>query len=204
MLSFDILLFQFARGFAGLSSMLDWLFVLLAQHLTYVIVIAALVIIFRSAPWQRRAWVFLATALTVILSRGIIASLFHQFVERPRPFVAFGFDPLVAVSEAERLASFPSGHMAFLFAIAFVLFYSNRKTGWWFVGLSLVVGVARVIAGVHYPSDVIGGILIALISAFVVHTLIKQFAPAEVRPVVGEGMLPGEQREDEKQETPAL
>lgn len=203
MLSFDIFLFQFARGFAGLSGMLDWMFMLLAQHLTYVIVIAALVVIVRQRPWQRRAWVFLATALTVILSRGIIASLFHQFVERPRPFVTFGFDPLVAVSEAERLASFPSGHMAFLFAIAFVLFYSNRKTGWWFVGLSFVVGVARVVAGVHYPSDIIGGILVALLSAFVVHTLIKQFAPTVVRPVVEEKEPPSEPTLEETT-TPAL
>lgn len=183
MLSLDIFLFQAARGFAGLSSMIDWVYMLLAQYLPYALVVAALIVIFRSAPWRQQVWLFLAATLTIILSRGIIVSLFHQFIERPRPFVAFGFDPLVAVSEAERLASFPSGHAALLFAIAFVLLFSNRRAGWWFFGLSLLNGIARVIAGVHYPSDIVGGIIVALISAFAIHVLVRNYAPKEIRSI---------------------
>jgi|WetSurMetagenome_2_1015567.scaffolds.fasta_scaffold286213_1 undecaprenyl-diphosphatase len=203
MLSLDVLLFGVARNLAGLSSMSDWVVTLLAQYLPYAIVIAALAVVLKAAPWQRRLWLLIATALTAILSRGIIASLFHQFIERPRPFVALGFDPLAAVSEASRLASFPSGHMAFLFAIAFVLFYSNRRVGWWFIGLSLVNGIARIVAGVHYPNDVVGGILIALISALAIHSLIRKFAPKEVRPVVEEKAPPIEPTLEENK-PPAL
>ena len=174
---FDTEIVQALHGIAVQFGLLTWVVVLAATYLPYILGVAALVVIFRERPWRKAIWLFLAVGLTAILSRGLITSLLHQFVERARPFVALGFDPLVTVSASERLASFPSGHAAFFFAIAFVLFYSNRRTGWWFVGFSVLNGLARVAAGVHYPSDVLGGIIIALASAYAVHLLIRRFAP---------------------------
>lgn len=180
MLPLDNNLFVLLHSLAGRSGLLDWLFVFLASWLPWLFVVAAVIVIVRSRPWRRGLWLTLGIGLTLILSRGIIASLLHELVARSRPFAALSFEPLISVSPE---GSFPSGHAAAFFAIAFVLLYANRKRGWWFVGLAALMSTARVIAGVHYPSDVVAGALVALASAFAVHILIKRYAPEEMKPL---------------------
>ena len=77
----------------------------------------------------------------------------------------------------------PSGHATFFFALAFAIFYflkydkrnaaAKRKWNWLFMGGAVIMGVARVFAGVHWPSDILAGAVIGFLSVF----LIKKILP---------------------------
>jgi undecaprenyl-diphosphatase len=67
--------------------------------------------------------------------------------------------------------AYPSNHTAYAFALSIMVFLKRRRLGCHLLVLSFVVGVARIVANVHYPADIFGGFLIGLISALVVSTL---------------------------------
>ena len=84
--------------------------------------------------------------------------------QRARPPAFFGSEP--------ETYSFPSGHALFslcfygVLAIAAARAMQSRamKTGIWIatVLLVLAIGWTRIYLGVHYPSDVLGGYLVAI------------------------------------------
>ncbi|MFH1078257.1 MAG: phosphatase PAP2 family protein [Patescibacteria group bacterium] len=68
-------------------------------------------------------------------------------------------------------ASFPSGHTAVSFAIASALFHIDRRLGLAALLIALLVALGRVAVGVHFPSDIIGGIVIGIGSTMTVRYL---------------------------------
>lgn len=98
------------------------------------------------------------------------------FYERQRPFLVLGFQPL---ADHIQSGSFPSGHAAFFFALALTVFYFNKLWGWRFLAMAMVISLARIFVGVHWPSDILAGAIIGLGSAF----LIKQILPREIQEI---------------------
>jgi len=47
-----------------------------------------------------------------------------------------------------------------------MVYLSNKRLGVILIGLSLISGVARISAGIHYPSDVIVGVLLGVVLSF--------------------------------------
>jgi undecaprenyl-diphosphatase len=116
--------------------------------------------------WRRRsglaALVLLATVALQTLSNSALKAIFA----RPRPEV---FDHLDYTWDL----SFPSGHAAQNACLwALVVLLVDRRLAWIGVPLALAIGLSRVILGVHWPSDVIGGwmegVAFALIGAEIV------------------------------------
>mgnify|MGYP001558745976 FL=1 len=62
--------------------------------------------------------------------------------------------------------SFPSGHATFFFALATAVYFYNKKWGIGFFIATIFITVSRVIAGIHYPSDIIGGAFIGILVAY--------------------------------------
>lgn len=65
--------------------------------------------------------------------------------------------------------SFPSGHTSASFSIATTIAINVPKLTIVVMALALLVGISRIYLGVHYPTDVVGGIIIGIGSAFVVY-----------------------------------
>ena len=171
----DLALFNFLHSLVGRFYLLDTAAVFFAKYLPYILVLAALVFVFRIKPLKERIFVSVTLALSVILSRGIVTELIRFFYDRARPFETLGFEPLFTNVNS----AFPSGHAAFLFALSIALFYvsakGGRRWGLWFLGFSVLNGLARVFVGIHWPSDILGGAAVAIISFLVVQSLLKPY-----------------------------
>lgn len=139
-----------------------------AKYFPYAVVLAFLILLFYSSYEKREKIKIFWTALfsTAIVRFGV-TELIRFFYHRPRPFVAYDTLPLFP----EQSWSFPSGHAAFFFALATALYFYNKKWGAWFFLAATVISIARVIAGVHYPSDILGGALVGIAVAYVVKKL---------------------------------
>jgi len=165
----DIIIFNAIHSLAGQLKFLDWIAVFLAKYLPYLLALGALIFILKQGLWKTKFFVFIFIALTTVLSRGILTETIRFLYQRQRPFEVLGFSPLVPNDDP----SFPSGHAAMFFALALAMFKFNKRLGLWFLVLAFLVGLARIFAGIHWPSDIFGGFVIALVSFLVVVRLIK-------------------------------
>lgn len=113
------------------------------------------------------------TAFTSLESVLVASSLvigMKTVIGRRRPHEGFGpfeFDPFHSFN-----ASFPSGHAANAFAstIPWVHAYRNPLT-YSVVGLAATTGVARVVKGHHWPTDVVAGALVGTVVGIVLSRL---------------------------------
>jgi len=117
--------------------------------------------------------VFFALAAGVV-SRFIIGSLIRFLWFRPRPFVVENFIPLIYQNPAE--ASFPSGHALFYFAISAIVYLCNKKAGILFYIASFLIVISRVFAGIHWPSDILAGAILGILTGYILNWLFRAHA----------------------------
>lgn len=170
MSSLDQLLFQFIYGLGRRNFLYGDIAVFCAQYLPYLMMVLFLVLVFYEEGRRRKWYFFCEAALAIILSRGLITEMIHFFYYHLRPFDVLGFTPLISESGS----SFPSGHAAWFFALAMVIIFRNWKWGAWFFAGALVIGVARIYVGVHWPFDILGGAVIGIGSALFIHWLLRK------------------------------
>ncbi len=157
----DKFFFLLIHQFAQKNQLVDGAAVLVGEYAGYVFIAALLFFIWRAH--ERRIHMLLSALLAVVFSRIILTEAIRALWFRPRPFAELGFSPLFEHSAS---SSFPSGHTALYFALAGVVFCFNKKAGTAFFTAALLIGLARVFAGVHWPSDVAGGAFLGIVSAF--------------------------------------
>ncbi|SDZ04485.1 undecaprenyl-diphosphatase [Proteiniborus ethanoligenes] len=68
--------------------------------------------------------------------------------------------------------SFPSGHTTASFSMATIFSFYLPQFMFIFIALATLVGISRIYLAVHYPSDVIVGVILGVSSAFVTHSYI--------------------------------
>ena len=114
-------------------------------------------------PKTRKSGVVMVAALVVdvILCNIVLKNL----VARTRPYdVNTGVHLLVAKLHDY---SFPSGHTAASFASVTALYLAGEKKLWKFaLVLACLIAISRLYLYVHYPTDVLGGILFGVISGY--------------------------------------
>lgn len=102
----------------------------------------------------------------------LIAHLFYE----PRPFL---LEPNIALLSHRNSASFPSDHAIFFSIYVYFLIKYNSQINYVKIILPLAIIFmiltcwARVFTAIHYPIDIIGGILVGIISSFFVDKLYK-------------------------------
>ncbi len=99
----------------------------------------------------------------------IAAHFLKDVIAHPRP------DLTIALLQPDSVYSFPSGHAAFMFALAFTMHSIDRKAGRILFALAVITGIARVLAGVHYWYDIIGGAAFGLVLSWIIMTICKRF-----------------------------
>src|SRR3989338_1988996 len=168
----DLYFFNLINGFAGRWTWLDYFGIFCAEYLGYVLLFV--LALFLLANWKK-SWktVFFALAAGVV-SRFIIGFLIRFLWFRPRPFVVENFIPLIYQNPAE--ASFPSGHALFYFAISAIIYLCNKKAGILFYIASFFIVISRVFAGVHWPSDILAGAILGILTGYILNWLFRAHA----------------------------
>lgn len=158
----------------GYVDQIDWLGSLSFYLARYAILIFLLVIIFifyYSANEEQRLkgrkaiiLVFISLAFAFLIDE-----VLNLLKVRHRPFVTFS-DQVAKLNVIQDLTSFPSTHTIFVFAISVSLWLSNfKKIALPLLFLSLLIGLSRIAVGVHYPFDILGGMILGIFIPIYVH-----------------------------------
>ena len=172
----DDALFHLLNGVAGRWPAVDWVIAGLANDY-FIPVVMGLVLLwlwFSPAPVRPlRQW----GVLTAVLATGLVNAAIkatNLVFFRPRPF---SMEEVNLVFYPPTDSSFPSNLAGVTFALAFAFLLTQRRVGWWLLLPAVLVSLARVTAGVHYPSDVLGGMLYGLGAAYAARFLMRWLHP---------------------------
>ncbi|HEY4503046.1 MAG TPA: phosphatase PAP2 family protein [Candidatus Paceibacterota bacterium] len=167
-------IFYFFYNFSHQSELLDRLFVFFADTFPYIVIFLAFVFLLKHhdvlksenpfkaflVKWKEILGVFICS-----ISAWILARMLKIFINTDRPFTVFSNVQELLVDNS---FSFPSGHATFFGALAVLIFFHHKKTGLIFMFFALLISAARIMAGVHFPIDILGGFALgALIAYFV-------------------------------------
>jgi membrane-associated phospholipid phosphatase len=89
----------------------------------------------------------------------VLANALKIFIHTDRPFIALSN---VQALFSKTGFSFPSGHATFFMALAVSIFFLHKKAGYIFMFFALLIGIARIIAGIHFPVDILGGFVLGI------------------------------------------
>ena len=130
--------------------------------------LATVALWFLARPYGDARWKLASVSALVA---GAVAMLTNQVIshlwERPRPFTEHpALTHLLSAPTTD--PSFPSDHAATAFAIAFAVLAFSRRAGAGFLLAASLIGLSRIALGLHYPSDVLAGILVGWTAAMLV------------------------------------
>lgn len=123
--------------------------------------------------WKKKtaAQVILSIAITVAITDFISYKVFKSTFDRNRPhYTELG--GIVRVPYAPTSKSFPSNHALNTFAVANILAFYWPAGSLYFCIFAVLVAYSRVYVGVHYPLDIIAGMVIGILLAVVIRKYI--------------------------------
>lgn len=139
---------------------MNFLIIFCAKYLLFVVALGLTVAwlrVGREAKKQFLVAAVLAGIIALVLSR-IGGTLYFD----PRPFVTEHVKPLISHAADN---GFPSDHALLTMTLTAVTYFFSKKIAGVMLVLTILVGVARVLAKVHSPIDIAGGWLCGIIGA---------------------------------------
>ncbi|MCR5096253.1 MAG: phosphatase PAP2 family protein [Erysipelotrichaceae bacterium] len=138
--------------------------------------------------------------LNIIFAQ-VLSNELKNIVKRVRPYFANDtikcLRPAVAFDDAMDIHlqgySFPSGHTTQIFNLTHFFIRENRKRSinvFWII-VSILVAISRFSLGVHYPTDVLAGALIGVLSGFVICSVFEKFGEKAAYLLVFVFAIPG-------------
>lgn len=123
--------------------------------------------------FKKTRFLGIAIALALIID-GCFGYLIKNLVARPRPCSVWLPEYL---SHCPKSFSFPSGHTSAAFSTLGVFWTMRTRWSWAVLLGATLMGLSRMALFVHYPTDVLGGIVLGLVCGFVSVVLIRSLRP---------------------------
>jgi membrane-associated phospholipid phosphatase len=171
----DIALFRFINGSLS-NPFFDWLMPIMSggDGVMRWFVPLAVVLVLSAICFGNTRLRLCAVMIFLVIALGdpLVVNTIKHVVHRPRPFVTlpdarvFGVvgqgyvPPEQMTADTGGRNSMPSAHAANWFAMTMVMFLFYRRSLWFMLPLALTVSFSRVYNGVHYPSDVLAGMIL--------------------------------------------
>lgn len=164
----DILLALYSL--ATSSAVASGLVIFFAQWFPFIVLISVVVYIFLDENENEVVRILVRTAFPTLIVWLTVALIKH-FFPSPRPFASdLGITPLISV--ADPFGAFPSAHAAIFGSLAGTMFAKYGRAGRWYLFGAILIAIARVGAGVHWPGDVLTGIILGLAVGFAIEKLL--------------------------------
>ena len=174
MIAIDQSLFWGIYNLAGKSAGWDFLIVFFGEYFFYIVL--AVFAYFAYCAHKRGGAAQIKLYGWAIISAPIarfgVAEIIRLFYYRLRPYAELSLPHLIADSAY----SFPSGHTIFMFALATTTYFFNKKLAYFLFAAGILIGLARVAGAVHYPSDILGGAVLGILTALVLRAMFKRGA----------------------------
>lgn len=163
-------MFFYLYSLAHQSVFLDWLIIFCANVLGNItIVVVAIFLIFHKdgkfnykIPFHqlKNKIKEISLVFSVSFLSWIIANILKHYIFSPRPFMFF--EKVHPLFVHGGLDSFPSGHAMFFSALATSVFFIHKRVGFLLFVVALIVSLARVASGIHFPLDIFAGWILGL------------------------------------------
>ncbi|MFA5045850.1 MAG: phosphatase PAP2 family protein [Paludibacter sp.] len=176
----DTNLFLFINGIH--ASFFDGIMFAISAKLTWVpLYIAALYVVIKK--WKRESvWVILALVLCIVIADQVSSGFIKHAVQRLRPSHAEDLKGMVHLVKGYGggMFGFVSSHAAnsFGFALLSSILFKNRKYTFVIFGWAALLSYSRVYLGVHYPGDILGGMIVGVLAALICFFAIKKLRPS--------------------------
>lgn len=155
------------------NNFFDILMWYVSKTATWTLMLLVLLFILFKNNWKMALLVVIGVALTITLADQISSGLIKEVVERFRPTHNPDLEGLVHTVNGKKggLYGFVSSHAANTMGVTvFISFlFRNKNISSLMILWSLLVSYSRIYLGVHYPGDIIGGMIVGAISGMVVY-----------------------------------
>ncbi|MFC1964487.1 phosphatase PAP2 family protein [Chloroflexota bacterium] len=146
------------------------LIIVAAQYLVIIVGLIAVAAAVLSDREVRNSIIKLAVlSFAIAFLIAFVAGIFYYDAH---PFVIENIEPLVPHQPDN---GFPSHHTLGAMVAAATIFVYRRKLGVLLGVLGLLVGIARIMARLHYPVDIAGSVLIAIVATYLAWVVLKKF-----------------------------
>lgn len=162
--------FRLINNLAGHNVWLDRLMVFVADKMGYLMILGVLFLAWKSS---NRFKILTITIGSAILARVAFVELIRYFVYNPRPYLVL--EKVNILMNHEVSSSFPSGHATFYFALAMGVYLYNKKFGRIYLCLAGLMGLARIFVSVHWPLDILAGVVLGWFTALMVNKASTRF-----------------------------
>lgn len=167
-------IFNLFYGLTHTNPALDAVISFVAVQYGIVILAALLIYLFEHDDKKKGVGdlvVVLASASSAWFFAHFLKNIFHTL----RPFDALSWvKPLVI----ENGYAFPSGHATFFMALASSLWFYHKRLAIFFGLSAVLIGFARIASGIHWPIDILGGLLFGYVigtgAYYLIHYLLQK------------------------------
>jgi undecaprenyl-diphosphatase len=164
-------LFYFFNQFAGQGIFTDSLIMFVANVVPWILIFVTIYYFLFVRKSVRKTTMLACVVFTTFLTTHFLKWVIFR---HPRPFVVLPH--VVQLIHISAFDSFPSGHAAVFAALATGVYLYHRRFGIIAIVSALLIGVARIAAGIHYPFDILTGYAIGFIVGIGTFRLIQSLA----------------------------